>query len=219
MKVRKVHEVRTFLILHPLSEVLMFEQGQFLLCRVITEPCTLSCSTMRQLIWVLSARTFAVELIVEDRKGDAVFVSIYNYPKLFLPSKDILEAHFSIGDISAIKEPWVKMPAAGYGNPIIRVDSPSDVIFLARDSSQVQRSLWSNPPSITAEECRVRGIALFKKGFYIPAARVWSKGLRVDPTVPALYLNRSQAYVKLGWYTRALDDANSALAIQTYRRP
>jgi tetratricopeptide (TPR) repeat protein len=111
----------------------------------------------------------------------------------------------------------MKLPAVGFGHSMIRVDSPSDVIFLSGDEAVARSVVWPNPvprpphAEATTSELKALGTAYFKKGLLIPAARIWSLGIRRDPKYTELRLNRAQAYISLEWYNAALDDALHAL--------
>ena len=51
------------------------------------------------------------------------------------------------------------------------------------------------------------GNQYFKDGLFVPAALAWSRGLELTPSMHSLRLNRSQAYIKLRWFSAALVDA------------
>lgn len=125
---------------------------------------------------------------------------------------------FPIGAAIAIKEPYYKfVPAAEI--PIIRVDSPSDIVFLGNDSPLLQSVSWSTEmPSdapttpTTAIEWKTRGNDLFKRKQWLCAALAFSEGLKLQPT-NHLLLNRAAAYLELHWFASASRDAETVLAM------
>lgn len=162
---------------------------------------------------MFSERKVGTELAVEDTDGNAVFLALYHFPGLFQATQEALDVFLPLGQILAIREPWMKLPAAGYGHSMIRVDSPSDVIFLCGDEPLARSAVWATPvprlPHIeaTVSELKSLGTEYFKKKLLIPAARIWSLGIRRNPKSAELRLNRAQAYISLGWYHAALSDA------------
>lgn len=170
-----------------------------------------------QVIIMFAERKVGTELAVEDVDGNAVFLSLYHFPGLFQATQTVLDAFLPLGQILVIREPWMKLPAAGFGHSMIRVDSPSDVIFLHGDEAVARSAVWPNPvprpphAEATTLELKALGTAYFKQKLLIPAARIWSLGIRRDPTYAELRLNRAQAYISLEWYRAALDDALHAL--------
>jgi hypothetical protein len=159
-------------------------------------------------------RRVAIELSIEDPNGDVVLLTLYNFPGLFLANHKVLEAHFPVGTVLAIREPWMKFPSASsHQHSIIRVDSPSDILILEPSNPIIQDTRWKTAPTIyrhrftTAEEWKVQGNKYFEGGLFVPAALAWSRGLYLNPSLLALRLNRSQACIKLEWFSAALADA------------
>jgi hypothetical protein len=159
-------------------------------------------------------RRVAVELSIEDPNGDVVLLTLYNFPGLFLASAKALQAHFPVGVVMAIREPWMKLPIVSrLQNAIIRVDSPSDIIILEPSNVVARAVKWKTTPTIyrhvfaSAEQWKVQGNQLFKDAQFVPAALSWSRGLDLDPSFHAMRLNRAQAYIKLEWFSAALADA------------
>jgi tetratricopeptide (TPR) repeat protein len=168
---------------------------------------------------MIIVRRVAVELSIEDPNGDAILLTLYNFPGLFLTNSKVLEAHFPIGTVMAIREPWMKIASASsHQNVMIRVDSPSDVVILEPSNPNLQGIKWGTTPMIyrhtftTVERWKEQGNKHFKDALFVPAALAWSRGLELDPSLHALYLNRSQAYIKLEWFSAALADAAHVLS-------
>jgi len=172
-------------------------KGRYLLCRVLTRP----------------DRKIGTELLVEDTAGGAIFLALYNFPGLFQATQDTLDAFLPLGQLLVIREPWMKQPAAGAGHSMLRVDSPSDVIFLSGTESLVRNASWNATlPRVpytqdSALTLKARGTTYFKAKLFLPAARLWTLAIQKDALLPEPYLNRAQAYIALGWYEAALRDA------------
>jgi hypothetical protein len=164
-------------------------------------------------------RQIAVRLCVEDPNGDVVLLTIYNLPGLFQANLKVLNAHFPIGTVIAIREPWMKMSSATiHPDAFIRVDSPSDIVILEPSNNILQNIRWKTSPAIyryaltTTAEWKGKGNKYFQDTLFVPAALAWSRGLELDPSSHALRLNRAQSYIKLEWFPAALADAMHVLS-------
>ncbi|KAF8285315.1 hypothetical protein DL93DRAFT_2069446 [Clavulina sp. PMI_390] len=179
-----------------------FHKGRYLLCRVACAP----------------DRKVATELMVEDPDGTVVFLALYNFIGLFQALQGTLNAFLPMGQLLAIREPWMKQPAAGDGNSMIRVDCPSDIVFLSGNEPMLARMSWKDIlPTVpyrfdSALKLKAQGTTLYKSKLFIPAARLWSLAIAKDPSIPELFLNRSQVYNTLGWHEAALRDAEKFIA-------
>jgi hypothetical protein len=96
--------------------------------------------------------------------------------------------------------------------PFIRVDTFTDIVFLDDHTSILEGTKWCQRfipklDSHIADMHLENGRTLYKKSLFLAAARVWSLGIRHHSLSTALRLNRSQAYLRLGWYRAALVDA------------
>jgi hypothetical protein len=116
----------------------------------------------------------------------------------------MLNAYFPPGTVMAIWEPWLKMSGSGNTrNVFIRVDAPSDVIMLDPSDTILQEITWkytiTTAPLLVMkpEEFKAISNRYFGKSLFVPAALAWSRGLRADSAMHALWLNRAQAYIKL----------------------
>ncbi|KAI0375881.1 hypothetical protein BV20DRAFT_933313 [Pilatotrama ljubarskyi] len=176
--------------------------GHYLLCRLIT-PCS---------------RMVAIQTIIEDPEGVAHDLSIYNFPSTFNCSLDHLDALFPPGTILAIREPTFKAPTQGI-RPLLRVDSPTDITFVAPNSSLLHDIAWPigdistdiPPLPRTAEAWQQRGNDYFKASQWFLAAFAYSYALALDHNAIVLRLNRAEAYVRLGYYSGAAHDAQDVL--------
>jgi tetratricopeptide (TPR) repeat protein len=113
------------------------------------------------------------------------------------------------------------------GHPHIRVDSPTDLVFLNDQSNLLQDITWAFPsPSLTqvpstAAECKSDGNAKFTAQRWLSAAVAYTKGLTLQPSKElaiTLRLNRSETYLKLGYLSAALTDAQWVLSDETLPR-
>lgn len=139
--------------------------------RVVSEicksgPCPLVSEVLklREISTCLSsAKINSINFIFEDPEGCATMLSIYNYPTAFQSKADAMHPIFSKGSVWAIREPTYKFSARG-DNPMIRVDSPSDIVPIAFDDGLLQDIIWSGGsipriprPPASVDECRLKG--------------------------------------------------------------
>ncbi|CDO73769.1 hypothetical protein BN946_scf185015.g97 [Trametes cinnabarina] len=164
-------------------------------------------------------RMVAVQSVVEDTEGIAHDLSIYNFPSTSHCSLGQLDTLFSLGTILVIREPTLKAPTQGT-RPLLRVDSPTDIIFVARNSPLLRNVKWKTGADIqtyptlprTADAWQQRGNVYFKSSQWFLAALAYSHALALDSSALALRLNRAEAYLRLQYYSGALSDAQEVLA-------
>ncbi|KAG8870688.1 hypothetical protein FRC20_011417 [Serendipita sp. 405] len=175
-------------------------EGKYLLCRIIT-PAVRLVST-----------TFAVE----DPNGWAQVISTYNYPGTQYANERELETLLPVHSIIAIREPWAKMALAG-DHTHIRIDSPSDVVFLREGDELLTDIRWSSgrrPCTIlsrSASEWKSVGDKHFREKEYFPASVAYKRALEKQPSLIAARLNRSLALIKLELYDPALGELRAVL--------
>ena len=165
------------------------------------------------------AKPVTLDFGVEDPAGQTSRVAVLHYPFSLNAAVAETDIMFPIGAVIAIREPYYKFaPVAEI--PIIRVDSPSDIVFLNNDSPLLQSLSWStempsDAPSAptTAIEWKTRGNDLFKRKQWLCAALAFSEGLKLQPTNHLLLLNRAAAYLELHWFASASCDAETVLAM------
>lgn len=99
---------------------------------------------------------------------------------------------------------------------MIRIDAPTDVVFLDARSPILRNVSWITPkvagaPSLpfSPSEWKDRGNELFKRRQWLSAAVAYSEGLKLDPDHHLLLLNRSITYLQLGWFNAAARDAEA----------
>ncbi|KAI0335693.1 hypothetical protein GY45DRAFT_1350859 [Cubamyces sp. BRFM 1775] len=177
--------------------------GRYILCRIIA-PCS---------------RMVAVQTVVEDTEGIANDLSIYNFPSTSSCSLEHLDSLFSPGTVLAIREPTLKAPTQGI-RPLLRVDSPTDIIFVPPNSPVLRGIAWRTGPKvvgypvappISADSWRERGDSHFKASQWFLAAFAYSHALALDPNALAIRLNRAEAYLRLKYYSGAIHDAQGVL--------
>ena len=143
---------------------------------------------------------------VEDPQGNPARLSIYNYPTLFDATTDDLDALFPLGSVLLIREPTYKL-ALTTKTATMRVDSPSDVIFLDKDDPILNEVQWRlgcsiyNTPELptSADTWRARGGTEFKAQRWLAAAVCYTRALKLDQDSQVLRLNRAETYLRLGW--------------------
>ncbi|TDL13312.1 hypothetical protein BD410DRAFT_903327 [Rickenella mellea] len=122
-----------------------------------------------------------------------------------------------MGTILAIREPTYKLSAMN-SLPVLLVDSPSDIVFLDSDNSILRRQTWGSAtigrtptPHTSAEAWRASGVTHFRAKRWLAAAVCFSNGIKLDPNEFILRLNRSEVYIRMGWYKSAFQDAEKVL--------
>ncbi|KDQ15102.1 hypothetical protein BOTBODRAFT_32078 [Botryobasidium botryosum FD-172 SS1] len=178
-------------------------KGHYLLCRLVTPP----------------TRIVATQICIEDPTGDVRSLSIYNYPGTRLAPAKVLDTLFPTGTIIAIREPYLKIGLHD-GAPFVRVDSPSDIVFIKPSDLILDGIRWkfpistSTPVPRTANGWKDLGNGHFKSGQYFASVVAYSNGLDVDPSVYLLQLNRAAAYLRLEYFSAALSDAKAVLSVE-----
>jgi hypothetical protein len=162
-------------------------------------------------------RTLSLQLGIEDPHGQTILVTVTHFPGLFLANSESLEAHFPLGTVMAIREPWMTYCDGSNGltskDGMINVESPSDIVFLEPSDPILADVTWSTTPFVyrhtftTGEQWNNLGTKHFRDNHFMPAAIAWSRGLERDPSMHSLRLNRCQAYIRLKWFPAALADA------------
>jgi len=168
--------------------------------------------------WEPAERFVAIEAVVEDPEGDARLLCLYNLPSMLNAGLEEIDIVFPVGTILAIREPYLKN-SLQFENCLVRVDSPSDVVFLYPGDSIMEHITWKfgrhvpGAPTLpsTVSSWKDVGNKHFKASRWLAAAIAYTKGLTMDPTAFLLWANRAAAYLKLQYYTPALCDAVKVL--------
>uniref|UniRef100_A0A915D845 Uncharacterized protein n=3 Tax=Ditylenchus dipsaci TaxID=166011 RepID=A0A915D845_9BILA len=175
-------------------KVPMVHTGKYLACRIISEA------------YILVATAF----LIEDLNGEVEIVSLYNFQLNIGNSCSWLPP----GTIMFIKEPYLKFGSIGR-DLIIRVDSPSDVVFV--DESDQQRLQWANalqwynPQKLSVDQLRARGNQYYVEKNYEWALKYYKKALIIEPDSGVLHLNMAAAYIATDNYHAAFESAKLAL--------
>ncbi|THV03045.1 SET domain-containing protein [Dendrothele bispora CBS 962.96] len=186
-----------------ISEMMLrkVHKGKFLLCRSVAP-----------MIRVVGSQT-----VVEDPDGAITDLAIYNFPTTGPgSSSESINKLFPIGTIMAVREPLLKLGTQG-GDPLIRVDSISDIVFLDQNDSVCFGIKWSfplnsSPSPASAEKLKIVGNNHFARGEWLLAVFAYSKGLRLDKDAYLLRSNRAETYLRLSYYSAALLDAQAVLS-------
>ena len=158
----------------------------------------------------------ALEAIVEDPEGDVQLLSLYNFPSMVNAGADEIDAVFPVGKILAIREPYLKSSLQDESHAFIRVNSPSDVVFPDTTSEILQSITWRFHTNIvevpsTVHGWKEAGNLHFKAARWLAAAIAYTKGLALDSSAIVLRANRAETYLKLGYFSAALFDAEMVL--------
>lgn len=151
-------------------------------------------------------------ICVEDTAGETFSLVLRDFPAT--AEADSFDTIFPVGSIVAIREPFLKVER---DDPtcIVRVDSPSDVVFLHVTNPVLVGAVWSYPaPANTSLPQTVDGWKALGDSFYegkefFSSAVAYTKGLELDADAHPLRLNRAGAYLRLKYFTAALADAKS----------
>lgn len=97
----------------------------------------------------------------------------------------------------------------------MRVDSPSDVIFVDETDRDLLGSLgalkWYRPEVRSAEELRAEADKRFMQKDYEGALKFYDRALRIQPNHAVMLLNRSSALIGLERNYEAYQTAEAAL--------
>lgn len=144
---------------------------------------------------------------------------LHYYPQSMSSEEDIIGI-FQTGSVWLIREPAYRLTdfESDRKASVISVESPSDIIPVAFDDELFRTIRWSagRSPQIprlldSVEEYRLKGASDFKAQNWLSAAVCYTNGLKLDSDSLVMRLNRSEAYIRLGWYHSALADADHAL--------
>ena len=154
---------------------------------------------------------------VEDQNGWAQVVSLYNFLGTHTASGDELDTMFPENTIFAIREPMSKM-ALGTSHSHIRIDSPSDIVFLNLGDPMLKNVNWATGirkhPLLAHSSVGWKEIGdrHFRSQRYFAAIIAYSNSLQLDGGSVAIRLNRSLARLRLEHYEASLRDLRAVLA-------
>lgn len=155
---------------------------------------------------------------VEDPQGNTAYLKIFNHALLLEKEADDCEFIMPVGTVLAIREPTFLTNPTVTDLPFIRVDSPSDVVFVDSDSpilSDVSWGSWGSlpvppPRAITGGEWKAQGLKDFKASQWFSAAICFTNCIKLGFDVQVCRLNRSEVYLRQGWNNSAFRDAQDA---------
>uniref|UniRef100_A0A914Z667 SET domain-containing protein n=1 Tax=Panagrolaimus superbus TaxID=310955 RepID=A0A914Z667_9BILA len=184
-------------------KVPMIHEGKYLVCQVKGKPYS-----------VIGLATpspyFGVHTLIEDLNGDIEELAMYN----FRHKVDDVN-WLPLGTILIIKEPWLR-----YGSQSktasLRVDSPSDVIFVDPIDNEVLEKIgatkWHDSKlSKNAEVWQKEANECFKKGKYEMALKLYDRAIRFNPELSVLHSNKSLTCLRIGAFYDAYEAAKIGL--------
>ncbi|KAL5323956.1 hypothetical protein ACEPPN_008498 [Leptodophora sp. 'Broadleaf-Isolate-01'] len=151
-------------------------------------------------------RVMGIISLAEDEAGDAVTLSLYQEECEDLRSAgEILKK----GSVILLKEPYFKCVGdGGYG---LRVDHPTDIVWLSNDDPRVPPA-WrdsGNSGARSGDEWKQEGNAYMNEGKFKEAIKSYTAALAISPTsaeAEIVHNNRALAYLKIKKYDAALAD-------------
>jgi len=99
------------------------------------------------------------------------------------------------------------------------VDLPGDHLGSGHNTIPVEQPEPETAPAAEErrQKCQAKreaGNAMFRANDYFQAAMEYTSALDLDPTISALYANRSQCWLKLGNHEKALEDAEKVTELE-----
>ncbi|CDZ96929.1 Predicted histone tail methylase containing SET domain [Phaffia rhodozyma] len=192
--------------------------GQYLLIRIVSRP----------------TRITSIRFIGQDPSGRAELVELQTAVDMLVQTGPELDALYPMGGLLAIREPhyvrcldedmidiahWKRTKITKVSR--IRVESPSDVIWLGADDRLVSELTWMSPPvclatetnarRLTAEHAKSIGDERLDKGWLMAAERAYTEGLTVDSKHIVLRLDRAHCRIRLSRFRGAFVDGEHAL--------
>ena len=155
-----------------------------------------------------------IKILCEDINGDIINISMKYVERYFNPkSFDILQNDiFKLGKFMFVIEP-------NYGvfdsNDIdeIKINSPAETI-LFEDKAELDSFLDKNK-NASAEDYKLIGNLMIKNHFFEKAIFYYANAIKLnkkdDKLEVILYSNLSEAYIKYGYFTKSIKNADYAL--------
>ncbi|KDQ17931.1 hypothetical protein BOTBODRAFT_185344 [Botryobasidium botryosum FD-172 SS1] len=173
--------------------------GRYLLCATV----------------VPASRAVGIMVCVEDPEGATFQLSIYNFPGTIATPGIVLDTIFPVGSILAVREPTM-IVGTDPRDISIRIDSPSDLIFLRPTDTLLRTIKWKNssrsngPATRHFDTWKDVGDVHINSRHYLAAAVAYTRALESAPNGFNGYhywLFRAVAYYRFRHYTAALADA------------
>jgi tetratricopeptide (TPR) repeat protein len=166
-------------------------RGFYILCRTVT-PAT---------------KDVGVNMIIEDTLGNVNPAALYN---MQWTTPQSLDSWIPQGTIFILKEPFLKMSAAG--QTLLRVESPTDIIFLHPSNVLLKDTPWFQPTPNSFEDLKARGNASFQEGKYETALHFYDMALQLQPNNSVVHLNKSAALLLLSRFFESYQSVQQALS-------
>lgn len=170
-----------------------------------------------------SFKLTAFRSIVKDTSNEIERIALYNFTSSDSFHHDASYA-LPVSTTLAVKEPYYKLAQDGY--PLIRVDSPSDVVFLTNNDPVVIQAGWSNGSdelkkltdsvnhlNLDSNSLKKVGNMYYKSKRYFEAIEAYKLAIAEDPLDHILYSNLSAAYLALEKFDEALENARKAISL------
>ncbi|CDZ97461.1 Tetratricopeptide-like helical [Phaffia rhodozyma] len=192
--------------------------GRYLLVRIVSRP----------------TRITSIRFIGQDPSGRAELIELQTAVDMLVETGPELDALYPMGSLLAIREPhYVRCLDEDTINDShrkrikltkvsrIRVESPSDVVWLGADDQLVSELTWTSLPvcpttetdaqRLTAEQAKSIGDGRLDKGWLMAAERAYTEGLTVDSKHIVLRLDRAHCRIRLSRFRGAFVDGEHAL--------
>ncbi len=152
---------------------------------------------------------------VEDPEGNVAYLKLFNYAMLIDVTREERDSVIPVGSILIIREPSYVTNSMVPSLPYIKVDTPSDVVHvdphpILHDVSWKSHLTMSGRPS-SGEAWRAMGLKSFKEKRWFSCAIAFSNCIKLEYDIQLSRLNRSEAYLRLGWNNSAFHDSKDAL--------
>jgi hypothetical protein len=188
-------------------KVPMIHTGRYLVCQCICKP--LPILGIGTSVNGEKYFTSGISMLIQDITGDVEEVSIFNYLYEFANVEWITSETIMI-----IKEPCLLYTSQGK-IPSIKVDSPSDIIFV--DSAdekfldKIGANKWFVEKSKDAEVWRQKANECFKNENFEKALFFYDRAIRCNPELSVLYLNKALTCLRTGAFYFAYEAAKIGL--------
>jgi tetratricopeptide (TPR) repeat protein len=112
--------------------------------------------------------------------------------------------------IFVVKEPYIKFTCRE--QVMMRVDSPSDLVFLHRSNAFLRDTPWYARLPIDFDECKSIANQHFGEGRMLQALEFYDFALERRPDDPVINLNKSAVFLRLGRFFEAHQAVERAIA-------
>ena len=157
----------------------------------------------------------STNFIGEDSNKDVIHVSIYNSEKYFnIKGWDNLEnKKYNEGKYIIVIEPYFKIYISGLDG--LRIESPNEIIIF--NNKEDLDYFLDKKKNKSLENYKLIGNLMMKNGFYEKAIYYYNEAIKQNNTNKddnmdiILHSNLSEAYIKYGYYTKSIQNADYCL--------